>query len=310
MEIIRYTSPFLYEKVLSLIEETFGKSEAMLELPQMNGVEAEYNTDWIYVAWEGDRILGTVHATIPKKERRICGVSGVCTAPEARGKGVAKKLFARMMSDVDAAGVRVCLLGTGNPIAAKLYASFGFSYLVCSGVMARFRDCDLVDFTKRAYANEPEQFRIVDGSPDFRIAMIPLVLHQGEQQLLDRNTNIMAKGMFAQGCCMSLFQRYLNLRDQGGEFYGAVDEGGMLGAMASILPTDRGLRGDFFCVKSFLPAARELLKHCEEKGEMYLQLFEGDKQKRAIAEELGYRPEETVDYAFGCCRLSTVIYRK
>lgn len=310
MEIIRYTSPFLYEKVLSLIEETFGKSEAMLELPQMNGTEAEYNIDWVYVAMEGDTLLGTVHATIPKKEPRICGVSGVCTTLAARGKGVAKKLFGRMMEDIDAAGVMVSLLGTGNPVAAKLYASFGFSYLVCSGVMARFRDCDLVDFTKRAYANEPEQFWIVDGTPDFRIAMIPLVLHQGEQQLLDRNTNIMAKGMFAQGCCMSLFQRYLNLRDQGGEFYGAVDEGGMLGAMASVLPTDSGICADFFCCKAFDRAVPMLLKRCEEWGKVYLQLLEGDKQKRAIVEELGYHAEETVDYTFGGCRLPAVIYRK
>lgn len=310
MEIIRYTSPFDYEKLLALIEETFGKSEAMLELPQMNGAEAEYNTDWIYVAREGDEILGTVHATIPKKEPRICGVSGVCTTPASRGKGVAKKLFARMMEDVDAAGVRVSLLGTGNPIAAKLYGSFGFSYLACSGVMARFRDCDIVDFTRSAYAEEPKQIQVVSGSPDFRITMIPLVLYQGGQLLLDCNTNILARGMFSQGCCMSLFQRYLTLCDKGGKFYGAVDEKGLLGAMASVLPTDLGLRADFFCTKPFVGAVPMLLKQCEQMGEVYLQLFEGDKHKRAMAEELGYRAAETVDYVYGGCHLYSVIYRK
>lgn len=310
MEIIRYTSPFLYEGVLSLIEETFGKSEAMLELPQMNGEEEKYNTDWIYVAMEGDTVLGTVHATIPKKEPRICGVSGVCTTPAARGKGVAKKLFGKMMEDIDAAGVKVSLLGTGNPVASKLYASYGFSYLVCSGVMARFHGCDLVDFSGKAYIDEPEQICVVEGTPDFRIPLIPLILHQGSQQLLDCNTNIMARGMFAQGCCMSLFQRYLTLRSQGGNFFGAVDNNGVLGAFASVMPTDSGLRADFFCAKTFTSAVPMLLKHSEEMGAVYLQLFAGDKQKRAIAEGLGYHAEETVDYPFGCCRLSTVIYRK
>ena len=85
MEIIRYTSPYDYEKVLALIEQTFGAWEAQLELPQMNGDEAEQNTDWIYVAIEDGQILGTVHATIPKKMPKYCGVSGVCTVPAARG---------------------------------------------------------------------------------------------------------------------------------------------------------------------------------------------------------------------------------
>ena len=310
MEIVRYTAPFDYEKVLSVIEETFGKSEAMLELPQMNGAEAENNIDWIYVATEGDTFLGTVHATIPKKEPRICGVSGVCTSSQARGKGVAKALFGKMMEDIDAAGVQVSLLGTGNPIAAKLYASFGFSYLVCSGVMIRLRNCDIVDYTRKAYAVQPQRFEIVEGSADFRIPIIPLILHQGGQLLLDCNTNILGRGMFSQSCCMSLFQRYLTLREKGGQFFGAVDDTGLLGAIASVMPTESGLRADFFCAKPFASATPELLKRCEEVGPVYLQLFEGDKEKRAIAEELGYHAEETVDYFYGCCRFSTVIYRK
>ena len=149
MEIVRYTSPFDYEELLTLIEETFGKSEAILELPQMNGVEAEHNTDWVYVAKEGDTILGTVHATIPRGRPELCGVSGACTTPAARGKGIAKKLFARMMADIDAAGVRVSFLGTGNAIASKLYSSFGFQYLSCSGVMVRLTGCNIVDFMKK-----------------------------------------------------------------------------------------------------------------------------------------------------------------
>jgi hypothetical protein len=215
-----------------------------------------------------------------------------------------------MMEDIDAAGVMVSLLGTGNPIAAKLYASFGFSYLVCSGVMARFRGCDMVDFIRNAYINEPKQIRILEGTPDFRIPLIPLILHQGSQQLLDCNTSIMARGMFSQSCCMSLFQRYLTLRDKGGEFFCGVDENGLLGAVASVMPTDSGICADFFCCKAFDRAVPMLLKRCEEWGKVYLQLLEGDKQKRAIVEELGYHAEETVDYTFGGCRLPAVIYRK
>lgn len=276
MEIIRYTSPFDYDGILSLIEKTFGTFEANLELPQMNGAEAEYNTDWIYVAKEGDTILGTVHATIPKKNPAYCGVSGVCTTEEARGKGVAKMLFARMMEDIDNADVRVSVLGTGNMIAAKLYSSFGFQYLPCSGVMVRMTGCDIVDFTGKTFSSPGDAFTIVNGSADFRIPMIPLAMLAG-QSLLDCNTNLFGRGFFSQGCCMSLFQRYLTLEHNGGHYFGAIGKNGVLGAMASILPTEKGVRADVFYSGTFISAAAQLLKKCEEVGgEVYLQLLNSD----------------------------------
>ncbi len=310
MEIIRYTSPFPYEGVLSLIEETFGKSEAMLELPQMNGAEVEQNTDWIYVAKEGKTILGTVHATIPKKDSRICGVSGVCTTHAARGKGIGKALFARMMADIDAAGVRVSLLGTGNPVAVKLYESFGFRYLVCSGVMVRFRDCSIVDFTQGTYSDKPDKIHIVDGSADFRIQIIPLAMLAG-QGLLDCNTNLFGKGFFSQSCCMSLFQRYLTLKQNGGHYFGAVGDNNQLGAMASTMPTEKGVRADFFYSSTYAQAVPQLLNKCEEvSGEVYLQLLNSDKGKIAIAEELGYCAIEDVMQSNGAWTAPAKIYRK
>lgn len=308
MEIIRYTSPFDYAEILSLIEKTFGTYEANLELPQMNGAEAEQNTDWIYVAREGDILLGTVHATIPKKEPRICGVSGVCTTEAARGKGVAKALFGRMMADIDDAGVKVSLLGTGNPVAVKLYESFGFRYLVSSGVMIRLRDCDIVDFLTKSYRVEPREFEIVEGNADFRIPIIPLILHQGCGFLMDCNTNLVGRGTFSQTCCMSLYQRYLTLREKGGQFFGALDDNGLLGAIASVMPTDDGLRADFFCCKAFESAIPELLGRCEAFGDVYLQLC--DKSKRTLAENLGYRATEDASFSYGGMTMNTTIYRK
>ena len=310
MEIIRYTAPFDYAQVLSLIEKTFGKSVAMLELPQMNGTEKEHNIDWIYVAKEGETLLGTVHATIPQKESRICGVSGVCTTEAARGKGVAKALFARMMDDIDGAGVKVSLLGTGNLIAVKLYESFGFRYLVCSGVMIRLRDCDLVDFISKSYQAVSRGFEIIEGNAGFRIPIIPLILHQGCGFLLDCNTNLLGRGTLSQTCCMSLYQRYLTLRDKGGQFFGALDENGLLGAIASVMPTETGLRADFFCCKNFDGAVPALLKQCEAQGDLYLQLSETDKRKQELAEALGYHAVESEMYHYGGCLIPTVIYRK
>lgn len=310
MEIIRYTSPFEYDQVLLLIEQTFGKSEAMLELPQMNGAESEFNTDWIYVAMEDGELLGSVHATIPKKNSVYCGVSGVCTAPAARGKGVAKTLFGRMMADIDAAGVRVSVLGTGNMVASKLYSSYGFRYLLCSGVMVRLIGYDIVDFMGKTFSNPGDSLNIVNGSPDLRIPIIPLAMLAG-QGMLDCNTNLFGRGFFSQTCCMSLFQRYLTLENNGGQYFGAIGENGMLGAMASILPTEKGVRADVFYAGTFAAAAEQLLKKCEDAGgDVYLQILNTDKGKISIAEELSYHAVEDVMQSNGGWMAPAKIYRK
>ena len=309
VEIIRYTSPYEYEKVLALIEQTFGTWEAQLELPQMNGDEADQNTDWIYVAVEDGEILGTVHATIPKKMPKFCGVSGVCTVPAARGKGVSKKLFGRMMDDIDAAGVELSILGTGNPIAAKLYSSYGFSYLSCSGVMARMKNMDIVDFYSKLCKDEPGEIQIVEGSADFRIPIIPLIL-LAPQGLLDCNTDLHSKGFFAQTCCMSLYQRYRDLAAKGGRFYGAIGEDGTLGAIASVKETEQGMRADFFFVGKYDKAVPQLMEKCQENGPVYLQIMNGAKTKIAIAESLGYAPVEDVVQNYGGWTAPAKIYRK
>jgi flagellin-like hook-associated protein FlgL len=84
-----------------------------------------------------------------------------------------------MMEDIDAAGVMVSLLGTGNPVAAKLYASFGFSYLVCSGVMVRFRGCDMVDFIRKL------SYNTTGGSNDGAGSVITDDLSTGGNDIID-----------------------------------------------------------------------------------------------------------------------------
>jgi len=128
MEIIRYDAPFEYTEVFNVWKDIFGLDEARLEELQINGSESQYNNDFVYAAKEGDTILGLVHTTIPVDYPTFCGVSGVCTTPEARGKGVGKILYAKMTEDMDKMGVKTAFLGTGNMIAAKLYGNNGFSF--------------------------------------------------------------------------------------------------------------------------------------------------------------------------------------
>lgn len=310
MEILRYTAPFDCQPFLKVLEDEFGIKEALLEQPQLNGSEQEHNLDFVFVAKEGEEILGTIHATIPKADPTLCGLSAMCTTPAARGKGLGRILFGKIVEEAEALGAETMLLGTGNPIAAKLYGSFGFSYLPGSFVMARFAQGGEIDFTRRTFAETPKQLQILPGSARMRIPLIPLVLYKGSQILLDCNTNFVSCKVLSQKYCMSLFPRYLSIREQGGDFYGAYSEKGVLGAVASVMPTERGNRADFFCCDSFEAAIPGLLQKCEaDFGNCYLQIAKDDLKKQQIAAQCGFTQGEELLYSWQGVQIPCYEYR-
>lgn len=311
MKLTRYVVPFDCTEVLELWGNVFGAAEAALEKPQIDGSEATENLDIVYTAAEGDTLLGTVHATIPKHAPTLCGLSGMCTVPQSRGKGLGRLLFATILEEIDRLGVETTFLGTSNPVAAKLYHSLGFSFLPGSNVMVRHTHDDTVDFTKRTYAPIPEAVRIVSGSPAMRIPLIPLVLHRGSQKLLDCNTGLLNSSLATQVSCMGLYPRYDALRKQGGNLWGAVSETGVLGAVASAVKTELGVRADFFCCDSFLAGIPCLLDACSQTfGELYLHLAEMDTAKRSLAESLGFRTKEALSLQAGAFTFPGLIYTR
>ena len=309
MELIRFEAPFPCDDFLWVLQEEFGSEEVLVERPQLTGLETEDNLDIVYMACEEDRILGTIHATIPKACPRLGGISAMCTIPEARGKGLGRILFSKIVEELESRGVTAMFLGTGNPVAAKLYCSFGFSFLRGSGVMARFVNGDAVDFTRELYGCPPASIQFLPGSARMRIPLIPLALHRGSQMLLDCNTGIVSCDYMTKYSCMGLYPRYLDLQKKGGCFLGAYSDTGILGAVASVLPTERGMRADFFCCESFASAVPELLQKCETVcGECYLQLAAEDKDKQRLAWECGFVPRQELMYPCGPVYIPSTIW--
>jgi len=310
MELKRYTPPVDHEPILDLWGSIFGKAEAELERPQIDGTEAAYNEDITFVAQEDGVILGTVHVTIPRTGPKLCGVGGVCTTPAARGKGVGRWLFGAVMEELDRDGVRAMVLGTSNPVAAKLYHSFGFAYRPGSNVMMRYAMGDTVDFERELFAS-PENVQVVEGDPSMRIPLVPLVLHRGKFVLLDCNTALVNSTHLNQLSCMGLYPKYMDLMARGGHCFGAVGDNGVLGGMASVESTDRGMRADLFFCDGFAGAAPELLDACRKAagGEVYLQIADCDAAKKRLAEELGFRPAEPVTLAIRGLQIPCTIYR-
>lgn len=288
MELIRRTAPYDASAVLKLLKDTFGIEEVLVEAPQLDGREIAANRDIVWEAWEDDRLIGTIHATIPLAFPTVCGLSAMATAPAARGKGLGRILFTKILEEIDSQGVKAAFLGTSNPIAAKLYHSLGFSFVPGSHVMVRYLQGDTVDFCREHYAAVCEAFRILKDDSAIRIPLIPLVVMGGNTKVLDVNANLFHRDFVTQRSCMGLYPRYDGLLSNGGHFYAAVDERGVLGAMLSTLPTEAGIRADFFCCDGFEHILPQLLEACGEK--VYLQIAQCDEKKQELAKKLGFSP--------------------
>ena len=288
MELIRQVVPYDASAALKLLEDTFGKEEVIVEAPQLLGAEVAVNRDIVWEAWEGDQLVGTIHATIPRNYPTICGLSAMATHPDLRGKGLGRLLFAKIIEEFESQGVTTAFLGTSNPVAAKLYHSLGFSFLAGSHVMVRYCHGDTVDFCREHYAPVREDCRILKDDSSIRIPMIPLVLMGGNTKVLDVNTGLFHRDFVTQRSCMGLYPRYDTLLKNGGHFYAAVDEQGVLGAILSTMTTDMGIRADFCCCDGFEGLLPKVMDACEER--VYLQIAECDEKKQAMAKMLGFSP--------------------
>jgi len=288
MELIRRIVPYDASAALKLLEDTFGYEEVVVEAPQLMGKEAAVNKDIVWEAWEGDQLVGTIHTTIPRSCPTICGLSAMATHPSVRGKGLGRILFAKIIEEFENQGVTTAFLGTSNPIAAKLYHSLGFSFLSGSHVMVRYSHGDTVDFCREHYAAVREDCTILTDDSAIRIPMIPLTLMGGTTKVLDVNTGLFHRDFVTQRSCMGLYPRYEVLLQKGGHFYAAADEKGIVGAIVSTMPTQHGIRADFYCCDGFVELLPKLMAACKEY--VYLQIAECDTKKQELATALGFSP--------------------
>ncbi len=310
MELIKYISPNYDKRAIDLWAEIFGESEAKMEEIQLNGSEAEHNTDILITAQENDAILGTIHATIPMKTPSLCALSGMCTTTAARGKGVGRILFSKILDEIDSLGVKVSVLGTSNPIGSKLYASLGFRYLSGSHIMVRYLEGDTVDYIKNNYSIPSENISIVHNSPAIRVPMIPLIAFVQDQLILDINAGIICSNTVTQKSCMGLYPKYETIAKNGGDFYACFDDNGILGAIITSMPTSKGLRTDFFALDGFWDILPEILvTNNILKPNTYFEITELDRQKIKIIEDMGYTKRESSIFNANPIMISTNIYR-
>ena len=311
MEIEIVKAPFDAEEVLNLIECTFGKGERELESLQLDGSESSLNDDVVFIARENGVMLGTMHITVPRDNPAIAGVSGVVTAEAARGKGVGGRLFSEAMKYLDSIGVEASFLGTGNPIAAKMYDKNGFRYIYGTGVMIRPRAGHETDFNRGYQECADGELTVSCGNQSLRIPIIPLAVHKSASVIYDINTDIICSSYMTQGSCMSLYPRYQRLEKSGGAYYVARDARGVIGAVMSVKDVDEKNRVDFFAFESFSSAIPKMLDTVTEKHkEVFFEAAAMDSEKARMIKSLGYTKEEASVYSFKGFDIPTVRFYK
>jgi GNAT superfamily N-acetyltransferase len=91
----------------------------------------------------GDEVVGNI-TTVEALDRPLGLLQHVFTPPQHRQKGIADALMHALTDDFRARGGRSMYLGTGNPVAIRLYERYGFSGVQGTGLMRWLPDPDFL----------------------------------------------------------------------------------------------------------------------------------------------------------------------
>lgn len=290
------------EEVLKTLCDTFGPEEEKLERRQLLGIESEYNEDYLFVAFEDGKLLGNIHLTINLSNHAFGCLGGLVTLPEARGRGIATKLFGEACDFFDSLGGELLLLGTSNMLAARIYEKFGFKFISGTAIMARVKDGSYFDFCKSIYSEK--EYTIEEMDDGCRVPIIPLIAERGRDLLMDYNAKILNNKYATQNSCSGLYPRFLDIKKSGRVFVAKLKNQGVCAVL-----TERILDGvsniDCFAYSGFENVLPELLTKVLEKGKVYSAILsKKDEEKIGLFKNFGFVVKKECGFEFNNLYLS------
>ena len=284
------------EKVLSLLCKTFGAEEEYLERRQLCGAESFYNEDYLFTAWEDGELIGNLHLTVNAKNKAFGVLGGMVVEKKARGSGVAKTLFGDACDFFDNLGGKALFLGTGNPVAAKLYEKFGFSFISGTVIMARVKGSSLLDFYNEIYSEK--DYEITEMDDGCRIPIILPATARGKDVLMDINANIVNNLYATQISCTGLYPRLLKIKEQGRVLVSKLKNQGICAVL-----TEKETNGvnniDCFAYSGYEKVLPEMIGKILEEGRRYSAIIcKEDKEKLSLFNGFGFKVAGEYDYSF------------
>lgn len=292
----------LTEMALRLICDEFGKEEELLERRQLSGGEADYNLDYLFCAVENEKMLGTIHLTVNKKNCELGMLGGLVTAPESRGRGVATKLFGGACELFDSLGGKLLLLGTETPMAARIYEKFGFKFISGTNIMARIKDGYLYDFYRELYSGR--DCEICDMDDGCRVPIIPLIASRTRDILMDANASIVNNMYLTQISCAGLYMRFIKIMENGAAKTARLKNQAVAAILTEMKNGDvRNL--DLFAYSGFEHILHKMLSEHIRDGIKYSALVcKKDADKLELLRKFGFEIKRDKDFEFHNIRIS------
>ena len=270
MQVMEYEMPLpkdLAAELSRFWETTFETSYAWLQ-SVLDGEEWAHNRDTVYLIRDGEQLAGTCHLTVPVRQPHLGGLGEVATAPECGRQGIATKLCTRARDEFHRRGGEALFLGTGNPVAARVYTRLGWRKLAGTHVMACISSGDSPEAFLADSFRQDRSVTVAPATPAARIPIIPLLVCPHDDIVLDANAGMVSTRYAVQHSCMGLYPRYeALLQDMRGMWFGAYAEQGHLAGLSSAqLDADGACRVDGFVHHSHPHAWEGLIRAAIDWG--------------------------------------------
>ncbi|MBI3920112.1 MAG: GNAT family N-acetyltransferase [Armatimonadetes bacterium] len=113
-------------RALWFLEGSFGVESDIYLGPTMKGLYEDQSRNWFFWMETEGKIVSICWYLQPDDDPSLSCFGEVYTAPEYRGRGLTRELNGFSIRHFEKSGGKLMMLATGNPVAAKLYASLGF----------------------------------------------------------------------------------------------------------------------------------------------------------------------------------------
>ncbi|HOK80030.1 MAG TPA: GNAT family N-acetyltransferase [bacterium] len=308
------------DKLLEFWRGIFGNEHVLNQnlYSILSGKERNHNRDFLFIAQHKTSIISTVHLTISEFDKRIGGIGEVATLKQYRGKGIAKALCSIAIKTFEDNGGKWLFLGTSNPVAARLYYSLGWHYIMGTKIMLRNSSGKSPEVFLRQYfsAVKNNKIRILQGDSRFRLQIIPLVIIPYDEPVLDLNAGLFSTRWYVQRSCMGLYPHYEKLEEHGAWF--VAISGKFLAGIVSIVFHDKSVAQiDGFCIpgidkKVMLNLYETAIDYAKKSNasEIHMVADALDEKKKQLLLKIGCIPtNERVKFESKDGILDMIVYR-
>ena len=260
------------------------------------GSETTHNKNTIWMERNQGDLVGTCGMTVGKKAPDLGGFGEVGTDPRFRRKGIASRLSGHAVEEFQGTGGEAFFLGTGNPVAERVYQKLGWRRIAGSNVWANITSGDSPEAFLVDYYRDGQAVSIMRGDASLRIPMIPLLLTPHDPQILDGNVGMFSTRYSNQGSCMGLCRRYYRVVEQeNAEWYAArTNDGKLIGIATGLIDHDAVCDIDGFTHKRYEEYWPELIQAVIAWGDRHSAtsfrtlVSSDDLDKLALFHELGF----------------------